>query len=435
MKKLEIINIIKEELSLLTEAKVKKGDVIYDKSYDEYGVVNKVKGRVAYIKFQSTGAKSFDPVLVSDIKYKGKHKGKDLYVTEAICADQSHRYEKEESVAPDHDGKAAPYGSGYDKVNEDYSQRARNFRVALRRRLASMKKGKKIKYGKLTFTALGNGNFKDSKGKTVPSENIVQTMKFAVQSDIMQHRGAAGDDMVNAYLKFEGKVNEISVPAKFSDEVFKVPPSKMNREHVLKVAKKYNVDPKLAIQYVNQVGRLKLKEGKEKWTLYVDKAKLKTYNSKRAAVIAYNKILDSQQMQHITSVKITKEGKLTEAVDMNDPFLVAVRVMRQRAKEMKELDALAKKAPKKRAPKISFDKYLALLDSQSNIQEDIEDVARELKQTYSDMEQEAGQKGDKWTDKDANRYGGILNKLESKYAKLKAKKSKIDARVEKYRMS
>ena len=57
-------------------------------------------------------------------------------------------------------------------------------------------------------------------------------------------------------------VNEASVPAKFGDEVFKVPPSKMNRDHVLKVAKKYKVDPKLAIKYVNQVGRLKLKEGK-----------------------------------------------------------------------------------------------------------------------------------------------------------------------------
>jgi hypothetical protein len=212
LKKLEIINIIKEELSLLTEAKVKKGDVIYDKSYDEYGVVNKVKGRVAYIKFQSTGAKSFDPVLVSDIKYKGKHKGKDLYVTEAICADQSHRYEKEESVAPDHDGKAAPYGSGYDKVTEDYSQRARNFRVALRRRLEKMKKGQKIKYGKQFWTAQGKNNFRDSlrnktfpNGRLVPGQDVVQALKFAAQSDIMKHRGAAGDDMVNAYLKFEGK--------------------------------------------------------------------------------------------------------------------------------------------------------------------------------------------------------------------------------------
>ena len=55
------------------------------------------------------------------------------------------------------------------------------------------------------------------------------------------------------------------------------------------------------------------KLNEEKWTLYVDKAKLKTYGSKRAAVVAYNKILDSQQMQHITSVKITKEGKINEA--------------------------------------------------------------------------------------------------------------------------
>ena len=256
----------------MIEKSPKKGDFIHDKTFGEYGVVNKVKGKVAYVKFPSTGATSFDPVMLSGLKPSSeKRKGKRVFVSEVICADQSHRYE---SIAPDHDGKAAPYGSGYDKVTEDYSQRARNFRVALRRRLASMKKGKKIKYGKLTFTALGNGNFKDSKGKTVPSENIVQTMKFAVQSDIMQHRGAAGDDMVNAYLKFEGKVNEISVPAKFSDEVFKVPPSKMNREHVLKVAKKYNVDPKLAIQHVNQVGRLKLKEATSLWKHFDAKMKL-----------------------------------------------------------------------------------------------------------------------------------------------------------------
>ena len=46
----------------------------------------------------------------------------------------------------------------------------------------------------------------------------------------------------------------------------------------------------------------------DKWTLYVDKAKIKTFKSKRLAVIEYNKILNSQQMQHITSLKITKEA-------------------------------------------------------------------------------------------------------------------------------
>ena len=93
-------------------------------------------------------------------------------------------------------------------VNEDYSQRARNFRVRLRARLETMKKGEKISYGKLSWTALGNGNFKDSRGRTVPYQDIVQDLKFAVQPDIMRHRGARGDEMIDAYLTFESKVNE-----------------------------------------------------------------------------------------------------------------------------------------------------------------------------------------------------------------------------------
>ena len=93
-------------------------------------------------------------------------------------------------------------------VNEDYSQRARNFRVRLRARLEAMKKGEKISYGKLSWTALGNGNFKDSRGRTVPYQDIVQDLKFAVQPDIMKHRGARGDEMIDAYLTFESKVNE-----------------------------------------------------------------------------------------------------------------------------------------------------------------------------------------------------------------------------------
>ena len=101
------------------------------------------------------------------------------------------------------------------ELTEDYSQRARNFRVALRRRLETMKKGQKISYGKLSWTAQGKNNFRDSlrnktfpNGRMTPGQDVVQALKFAVQSDIMKHRGAAGDDMVNAYLKFEGKLNE-----------------------------------------------------------------------------------------------------------------------------------------------------------------------------------------------------------------------------------
>jgi len=101
------------------------------------------------------------------------------------------------------------------ELNEDYSQRARNFRVALRRRLEKMKPGQVIRYGKQFWTAQGKNNFRDSlrnktfpNGRMTPGQDVVQALKFAVQSDIMKHRGAAGDDMVNAYLKFEGKLTE-----------------------------------------------------------------------------------------------------------------------------------------------------------------------------------------------------------------------------------
>ena len=91
------------------------------------------------------------------------------------------------------------------ELTEDYSQRARNFRVALRRRLEKMKPGQVIRDGKQFWTAQGKNNFRDSlrnktfpNGRLVPGQEIVQDLKRAVQRDIMQHRGAAGDDMVNA---------------------------------------------------------------------------------------------------------------------------------------------------------------------------------------------------------------------------------------------
>ena len=94
-------------------------------------------------------------------------------------------------------------------LNEDYSQRARNFRVALRRRLQAMKPGKKVKIGKIFFKKLNNQEFTDNRGKAkFNSEEVVRAFKLAARDDIMQHRGARGDDMVDAYLKFEGKVNE-----------------------------------------------------------------------------------------------------------------------------------------------------------------------------------------------------------------------------------
>jgi len=87
--KSEILQIITEEINTvlipefadqshrLTEAKLRKGDII--KMQDgEYGVVNKLKGKVAYIKLDSMPG-SFHPIEADRTTYKGKHKGKDLY--------------------------------------------------------------------------------------------------------------------------------------------------------------------------------------------------------------------------------------------------------------------------------------------------------------------------------------------------------------------
>ena len=115
-----------------------------------------------------------------------------------------------------------------------------------------------------------------------------------------------------------------------------------------------------------------------------------------------------------------KAGKdVFEAVDINDPVLVAFRASRKKPTKAKT-----------KARRISFDKYLSLLDAQTDIGQDIKDKAREMAQTLRDMEQEAEPEGGKVAD----RYGSIMMKQEKEYAKLKAKKAKIDAKVEKYKM-
>tara|TARA_Y100000310_G_scaffold136767_1_gene135619 strand:+ start:1 stop:1248 length:1248 start_codon:yes stop_codon:yes gene_type:complete len=125
------------------------------------------------------------------------------------------------------------------------------------------------------------------------------------------------------------------------------------------------------------------------------------------------------------------EGKLNEApVDMNDPFLVQTRIMRHAAKERKALDAILKAQPKVRQYKISFDKYMELLDTQMFLQQDLAEIGKQLKQMWIDMEQEAEPEGGP----KADQYGRDLMKLEAEYKKLKAKLDKVDARVGKYAM-
>ncbi len=114
--------------------------------------------------------------------------------------------------------------------------------------------------------------------------------------------------------------------------------------------------------------------------------------------------------------------EVNEATDMNDPVLMAFRATRRELPKFKPAKAKSRR--------LSFDKYMDLLDDQTNIEQDIKDYAEEMAQTFRDMEQEAEPEGGEMADK----YGSIMMKQEKEYAKLKAKKAKIDARIEKHRM-
>jgi len=116
------------------------------------------------------------------------------------------------------------------------------------------------------------------------------------------------------------------------------------------------------------------------------------------------------------------EGKLNE-MDINDPILVAIRARKT---------MLAKNAK----IKIPTEKqYYKLMDAEIDIINQIKDARRELEQLDSDMNQDAGQKGDEWTDDDANRYGGDLDKLQTKVEKLVKRKLGIKKAIMTYRIN
>jgi hypothetical protein len=119
------------------------------------------------------------------------------------------------------------------------------------------------------------------------------------------------------------------------------------------------------------------------------------------------------------------EGKLNE-MEMNDPLLIAIRARKQEI-------AKAKAAPK--VKKLTTTQYYKLMDLESDLIRKVKDAAKEFNQLDSDMNAEAGQKGADWSDADANRYGGELDKLQTKVEKLNADRRKVMTSITNYRMS
>jgi hypothetical protein len=117
------------------------------------------------------------------------------------------------------------------------------------------------------------------------------------------------------------------------------------------------------------------------------------------------------------------ESEVNEATDLNDPVLVAYRATRKTLPKFKPAKAKSRR--------LSFDKYMDLLDARLDIDQQIKDLRDEMAQTLRDMEQEAEPEGGEVAD----RYGSTMMDQEKEYTKLMAKKDKIMARIDKHRMA
>jgi hypothetical protein len=118
--------------------------------------------------------------------------------------------------------------------------------------------------------------------------------------------------------------------------------------------------------------------------------------------------------------------EVNEATDLNDPVLMAIRRMKSEMEKRKSF-------PK--VKKISLKQYYTLMDKEIDLIDQMKDAAKEYEQLDSDMNAEAGQKGENWSDADANRYGGDLDKLQTKIEKLAKQKVKVKTAIMNYRMS
>ena len=326
------------------------------------------------------------------------------------------------------------------RLTEDYSQRARNFRVALRRRLEKMKPGQVIRYGKLFWTAQGKNNFRDSlrnktfpNGRMTPGQDVVQALKQLVKPNILQHRGASGDDMVNAYLKFEGKVNEAAMYKKGQKVQYQIDRGSSNALKpstgtISKIQKKgnsyvYTVQDGGPVP-VHELEIIALTEAFKKGdkVKYLDQPGVITNVEDKMGKTYYSVKYKGPNGTRKAKGVLSTDGSLTEAVDINDPVLVAIRAMKTQMK---------KKTPVKKIKKVSFDQYLKLIGIQEDLVEDMKDTAEDIQDLFRNMEQEAEPSGGPIADK----YGAQLDKLEKQYAALKKKKAVVDKKIENYRMS
>ena len=113
---------------------------------------------------------------------------------------------------------------------------------------------------------------------------------------------------------------------------------------------------------------------------------------------------------------------LNEATNINDPVLMAMRAKRMEIEKAKAL-------PKKR--KLTPRQEQNILDSIWDIDTELKELRQERSQIFADMEAEAGQMDYAEFEEQGlhNHYGDLLNDVDEKIAKLKAKKQQLELKL------
>lgn len=110
-------------------------------------------------------------------------------------------------------------------------------------------------------------------------------------------------------------------------------------------------------------------------------------------------------------------------MDMNDPILVLSRAAKDKATKNAE-------DYKKRLAKRVYGKKRSELEHElDEINDEIKDLFIEKSETYKNQDSEAGQKGEDWSDDDANDYGKILNDIDGKLEALLKKRKELETKL------
>ena len=219
--------------------------------------------------------------------------------------------------------------------------------------------------------------------------------KYAKAEDRSEETEEVEDDLVDgedgAKKVAEGKLSWDHLIEKINEEVFD---SEMTADYnsVLKTAKKYGIPIAVAMATVAAMG------------------------------VAASIVLIKKGAK---AVKSWLEQSANESVGesaINDPVLIAFR-----AAKIKRERELSNSVPT-RKPLYGKQREKAQ-DTLWDINLEIKDLYQDRDQLFYDMDLDAGQKGEEWTDADANEYGLMLNNVEAEIEKLLTKRTQLEVKL------